>query len=63
MRVTTVGLEMVLPAVLGYFLDQRWGTEPWLVVTGATLGFIVGFRHLLAMAKPPGDSRNGDKKR
>ena len=39
-QVTTVGLEMSLPAGLGYWLDLRWGTLPWLVSLGGLLGFI-----------------------
>lgn len=52
-RITAVGLEMALPAGVGHWLDRRWGTEPWLVIAGAALGFTVGFRHLLQMLKPP----------
>jgi F0F1-type ATP synthase assembly protein I len=53
---------MAIPAALGYWLDGRFGTEPWLVTVGAALGFFVGFRHLLQMVKPPGNS-SADKKR
>jgi F0F1-type ATP synthase assembly protein I len=48
-RITTVSLEMALPAGLGYLADQRWGTEPWLTSVGALFGFIVGFWHLLQL--------------
>jgi len=47
--ITTVSLEMALPAGLGYLADERWGTEPWLTSVGALFGFIVGFRHLLQL--------------
>ena len=60
-RITTVGLEMALPPGLGYWLDGRWGTEPWLVICGAVLGFAGGFWHLLQLVKPPGDSRTDGK--
>ncbi|WP_417396540.1 AtpZ/AtpI family protein [Gimesia chilikensis] len=50
-RLTTVSLEMVLPAFLGYWLDKRWGTLPWLTAVGALFGFIAGMMHLLQMAK------------
>jgi ATP synthase protein I len=60
-RITTVGLEMAVPAGLGYWLDSRWGTEPWLVTCGAALGFFIGFRHLLQMVKPPDDPSKGKK--
>ena len=50
-QVTTVALEMALPAALGAWLDQRWGTTPGLVSVGAVLGFIVAMRHLLQLAR------------
>lgn len=50
-QVTTVGLEMSLPAGLGYWLDLRWGTLPWLVSLGGLLGFGLGMWHLLKMVK------------
>ncbi|QDV51115.1 AtpZ/AtpI family protein [Gimesia fumaroli] len=50
-RLTTVSLEMALPAFLGHWLDGKWGTSPWLTALGAVLGFAVGMTHLLRMAK------------
>ena len=29
--------------LIGYFLDQWWGTDPWLVITGIVLGSYSGF--------------------
>ncbi|MFQ5730651.1 MAG: AtpZ/AtpI family protein [Planctomycetaceae bacterium] len=57
-RITTVGLEMALPAALGNYLDGRWGTGPWLVICGAALGFFIGMRHLLQFVKTDDKSRN-----
>ena len=62
-RITTVSLEMSLPAAGGYWLDDRWGTAPWLVVVGATLGFVVGFRHLLQMVDQANRRELAKKKR
>ncbi len=65
-QVTAVSLEMAVPAGLGYWLDNRWGTTPWLVVIGAVLGFIVAMRHLLEIAgraskqNRPNQNRPGD---
>ncbi len=28
---------------LGYVLDKKWGTSPWLTLTGALLGVATGF--------------------
>ena len=49
--ITSLGFMMVLPAALGYWLDTLWGTEPWLLVLGALLGFVLGMWELLKLAK------------
>ena len=46
-RLTTVGLEMSLPPLAGWWADGRLGTEPWLLIVGGVLGFVTGFTHLL----------------
>ncbi|MBS1271291.1 MAG: hypothetical protein MAGBODY4_00420 [Candidatus Marinimicrobia bacterium] len=30
----------------GRWLDSRFGTSPWLLITGAAVGMILGFIHL-----------------
>jgi F0F1-type ATP synthase assembly protein I len=50
-QITSIALEMVLPACVGVWLDRRWGTEPWLVVAGGILGFAFSMWHLLTLAK------------
>lgn len=60
-RITTISLEMVLPAGAGYWLDEKFGTEPWLVAIGAIFGLSAAMWHLLQMVKftqGPGDSRD-----
>ncbi len=49
-KITTVALEMALPAIGGGYLDQRWGTKYW-ALAGLVLGFVVGMWHLLQMTK------------
>ena len=61
-KITTVALEMVLPAVGGGFLDRRFGTNYW-ALAGVVLGTVVGMWHLLQMtrsgqAKKPGRDEN-----
>ena len=56
-QITTVSLEMVLPGALGYWLDHRWGTAPWLLVVGVVLGFVTSMIHLLRMVETTGKSR------
>ena len=49
-----LGLEFVggtlLFAGLGYWLDGRWGTAPWLAVIGGALGFAGGMWLLIKEA-------------
>jgi hypothetical protein len=57
-KITTVALEMVLPAVGGGYLDQRLGTGYWALV-GVVLGMAVGMWHLLQMTRPKGKPPGG----
>ena len=50
-RVTNISLEMVLPAGLGFWLDRRWGTEPWLLSVGACLGMVVAMVSLVRLSQ------------
>ena len=54
-----VGVEMVVPIVIGVGLDSYLGTSPWGVVIGTVLGFSGGLIHLLAMLKRFDDPRPG----
>ena len=47
-------------ALLGDWLDERWGTDPWLTLAGALLGMVVGFVNLVQIARRPGDRTSGD---
>jgi hypothetical protein len=60
-KITTVALEMVLPAIGGRYLDQRLGTKYW-ALAGLVLGFTVGMWHLLQMTKVKnsGGNKGGD---
>ena len=35
----------------GYKLDARFGTEPWLLLTGSVLGVAAGLYHLYITVK------------
>jgi F0F1-type ATP synthase assembly protein I len=50
-QITSIAIEMAVPAFLGPWADKHWGTEPWFVGIGAVLGFSVAMVHLLALAK------------
>jgi Putative F0F1-ATPase subunit Ca2+/Mg2+ transporter len=65
-QITSIAIEMALPAWLGRLADQHWGTEPWLVSVGAVLGFSAAMVHLIAIAKrsgPTGRRRAGREKK
>ena len=48
-KITTVGLEMALPAMFGSWLDSRWGTR-YFGLLGVIIGVPVGISHLVQMA-------------
>lgn len=48
---TLIGAILLLGGV-GYFLDGRLGTRPWLAVTGLLLGIVVGFYELIKTTWP-----------
>jgi F0F1-type ATP synthase assembly protein I len=48
---TLVGGILLLGGI-GYFLDGRWGTEPWLLVSGLGIGIVVGFYEVIKAARP-----------
>jgi ATP synthase protein I len=52
-RITSISLELVLPVLGGYWLDQRWGTPPLLLIVGVVLGFVTATFSLLRLAKHP----------
>jgi F0F1-type ATP synthase assembly protein I len=60
-RVTTVGLDFVVPSLLGALLDRWWGTTPVALLVGAVLGFAVGMMQILRIAGegPGGGPRRG----
>jgi hypothetical protein len=60
-KITTVAIEMFLPAVGGHFLDRRLGTNFWALV-GLALGLTVGMWHLLQMTKPKASGKSGKNK-
>jgi len=50
-RVTTVGLEFVVPPLIGHGLDRWWGTSPAALLVGAVLGFAVAMMNILRIAR------------
>ena len=64
-----IGLELTMViggmAYGGYWLDERWGTTPWLLIVGVLLGTFGGGWHAMKMAnggKTPDFGFNKPKK-
>jgi F0F1-type ATP synthase assembly protein I len=50
-RIMVVSLEMVLPGLAGYWLDQRLGTLPLVMLLGFAVGGTAAMVHLLQMTR------------
>ena len=48
-RIITVSMEMVLPGLIGYWLDTKLGTRALFMLIGFVLGSTVAVKHLLSM--------------
>ncbi|MEZ6019481.1 MAG: AtpZ/AtpI family protein [Planctomycetota bacterium] len=63
-RFASVGLQfgivLVLFSLAGYWLDQRLGTTPWLLVTGAGVGFVGGLVSMIKRIPVPTRRRKRD---
>jgi F0F1-type ATP synthase assembly protein I len=44
---------------IGWWLDGRFGTKPWLLLTGLILGMIGGFVNFFRLVLPPTDGGSG----
>ncbi|GIT30196.1 MAG: hypothetical protein Ct9H300mP1_22420 [Planctomycetaceae bacterium] len=52
-------MEIVLPGLLGHWLDRRWGTG-FLALVGFGLGLVCGMQHLLSMTRmADGETHDG----
>ena len=57
-----VHLKIAIPIagglLLGYWIDKKLGTTPWLTLAGTVLGFIVGFYHFFKVVLYEGKKRD-----
>ncbi len=55
MKYSVIGIELAASVAvggfIGYFLDSKLGTEPWMFIIWLICGVIAGFRSLYRMAK------------
>ncbi len=55
-RITTISMEMVVPGLVGLWVDRQLGTGPWLLIVGVIIGFFVGMWQLVKL----GETTHGD---
>lgn len=56
-QITSIALEMALPAGAGYWLDKKWKCSPYLLLVGAGFGLIaaaLSFAQMVKKMTPPG---------
>lgn len=34
-----IAASMIVPVIIGIYVDKRWQTEPWGIIFGALMGF------------------------
>jgi ATP synthase protein I len=65
----TIGIQLAVAVVafffLGQWLDGKFGTSPWLMITGATLGAVGGMisflRSAIALGKKEDENTRSEK--
>jgi F0F1-type ATP synthase assembly protein I len=53
MRISAIGFQFVfsiaIGALGGRWLDEKFGTEPWLLIVGLVLGAVAAYRDLVLL--------------
>jgi ATP synthase protein I len=64
LRFSTLGIEigvaLAIGLLLGWYLDQLFGTEPWLLIFFFIFGLAAGFRNLIRLARKDWESSDND---
>ena len=47
----SIAISVALGTFAGYWLDNKFGTTPWLLIVGALLGIAAGFVELVRTVK------------
>ena len=59
--ITSVGLEMIIPILIGSWIDKTWSTS-FAVWIGLVVGPAFGFWHLLILTRVQGPGSGSGKK-
>ncbi len=46
-----LGLSVIIGLLVGYWLDQKLGTQPWMMLLWLVLGLVAGFRGVVRAIK------------
>lgn len=57
-----VGIEMVIPAIVGFYVDEWLGTTPWIMVAAAVFGFAGSLIHLFSILRHKARDESSDQK-
>jgi ATP synthase protein I len=44
-----MALSIVIGVVVGYYIDEKYGTDPWFLYIGLGMGIAAAFRNLYLM--------------
>ena len=59
-EVTTIAFMMVVPVLLGYWLDVYLGTVPLFAITGLVLGMTSGIWQLIKLVNRKPEARDSE---
>jgi F0F1-type ATP synthase assembly protein I len=52
-RITSISLELIIPILAGFWLDQWLHLTPLFLIVGVILGFLTATLSLVRLTKPP----------
>ena len=65
MRYAQVGTMLIAPMIalgaVGYMLDGRFATAPWLLLAGLIVGMAAGFINFFRLVLAPPDGKKDDR--
>ena len=59
---THIAASMIIPVVIGIYVDNRWGLSPWGVIIGALVGFGALISIVMKLASRTGRTEYQKKK-
>jgi len=62
MALAGIGIEMVVPAGIGSYLDRWLETSPWITIVLGALGFAAGLIHMVVLLKQKDKDESSDQK-